>query len=94
MRLNEPEHCSRLLDNASLITASSQAGFRHGCVSFPRGLWRKVFHFALGSFAGKLHPMSAEQENLKDRKTLDERAEMTELERIRHSCAHVMAVWH
>lgn len=35
--------------------------------------------------------MSAEQENLKDRKTLDDRARMTELERIRHSCAHVMA---
>ena len=35
--------------------------------------------------------MSAEQENLKDRKSLDERARMTELERIRHSCAHVMA---
>src|SRR5215813_106290 len=26
-----------------------------------------------------------------ERKTLDERARMTELERIRHSCAHVMA---
>src|SRR5438034_11543078 len=26
-----------------------------------------------------------------DRKTLDERSKMTELERIRHSCAHVMA---
>src|SRR6266404_3855050 len=26
-----------------------------------------------------------------ERKTLDERAKMTELERIRHSCAHVMA---
>src|SRR5437867_1304693 len=26
-----------------------------------------------------------------DRKTLDERNRMTELERIRHSCAHVMA---
>ena len=35
--------------------------------------------------------MSAEQENLKDRKTLDDRARMTELERIRHSAAHVMA---
>src|SRR5208283_1412014 len=35
--------------------------------------------------------MSAEQENLKQRKTLDDRARMTELERIRHSCAHVMA---
>src|SRR5580658_7466207 len=35
--------------------------------------------------------MSAEQENLKERKTLDDRAKMTELERIRHSCAHVMA---
>src|SRR5215510_6812026 len=27
----------------------------------------------------------------KQRKSLDERAKMTELERIRHSCAHVMA---
>jgi len=37
--------------------------------------------------------MSSEQEdpNLKDRKTLDDRAKMTELERIRHSCAHVLA---
>src|SRR5512136_3161656 len=35
--------------------------------------------------------MAAEQEQLKDRKTLDDRAKMTELERIRHSCAHVMA---
>src|SRR5476649_250477 len=26
-----------------------------------------------------------------ERKTLDERAKMTELERIRHSCAHVLA---
>ncbi|HEY3762970.1 MAG TPA: threonine--tRNA ligase [Verrucomicrobiae bacterium] len=35
--------------------------------------------------------MSAEQENQKERKTLDDRAKMTELERIRHSCAHVLA---
>jgi threonyl-tRNA synthetase len=35
--------------------------------------------------------MSAEQDPLKDRKTLDDRAKMTELERIRHSCAHVLA---
>jgi threonyl-tRNA synthetase len=35
--------------------------------------------------------MSAEQQEPKDRKTLDDRARMTELERIRHSCAHVMA---
>ncbi|HTX21548.1 MAG TPA: threonine--tRNA ligase [Candidatus Aquilonibacter sp.] len=35
--------------------------------------------------------MSAEQENLNERKTLDDRAKMTELERIRHSAAHVMA---
>lgn len=28
---------------------------------------------------------------MKERKTLDERSKMTELERIRHSCAHVMA---
>ena len=26
-----------------------------------------------------------------ERKTLDDRAKMTELERIRHSCAHVLA---
>jgi threonyl-tRNA synthetase len=35
--------------------------------------------------------MADEQQELKDRKTLDDRAKMTELERIRHSCAHVMA---
>jgi threonyl-tRNA synthetase len=38
--------------------------------------------------------MSAEQDQpdpLKDRKSLDDRAKMTELERIRHSCAHVLA---
>jgi len=35
--------------------------------------------------------MSAEQPEPKERKTLDDRAKMTELERIRHSCAHVMA---
>jgi threonyl-tRNA synthetase len=34
--------------------------------------------------------MSAEQQE-KDRKTLDDRQKMTELERIRHSCAHVLA---
>jgi len=35
--------------------------------------------------------MADEQEQLKERKTLDERAKMTELERIRHSAAHVLA---
>jgi threonyl-tRNA synthetase len=37
--------------------------------------------------------MSSQQDNdpLKDRKSLDDRAKMTELERIRHSCAHVLA---
>src|SRR5579884_4525600 len=35
--------------------------------------------------------MAVEEKDLKDRKTLDERARMTELERLRHSCAHVMA---
>src|SRR5580698_1520742 len=41
--------------------------------------------------------MAEENNNLQpsqpdaDRKTLDERAKMTELERIRHSCAHVLA---
>src|SRR5438309_11636795 len=31
------------------------------------------------------------QQQQPQRKTLDDRAKMTELERIRHSCAHVMA---
>src|ERR1700756_5758267 len=35
--------------------------------------------------------MSSDQEQPNERKTLDDRAKMTELERIRHSCAHVMA---
>jgi len=35
--------------------------------------------------------MSAEQQEPKERKNLDDRAKMTELERIRHSAAHVMA---
>src|ERR1051325_8970662 len=35
--------------------------------------------------------MESENPELKERKTLDERAKLTELERIRHSCAHVMA---
>ncbi|HXT11544.1 MAG TPA: threonine--tRNA ligase [Candidatus Angelobacter sp.] len=35
--------------------------------------------------------MADEQEQPKERKSLDDRAKMTELERIRHSCAHVMA---
>ncbi|MEW6302062.1 MAG: aminoacyl--tRNA ligase-related protein [Verrucomicrobiota bacterium] len=35
--------------------------------------------------------MADEQPEPKERKTLDDRARMTELERIRHSCAHVMA---
>jgi threonyl-tRNA synthetase len=35
--------------------------------------------------------MPDENQEPKDRKSLDERAQMTELERIRHSCAHVMA---
>jgi threonyl-tRNA synthetase len=35
--------------------------------------------------------MADETQPSKERKTLDERAKMTELERIRHSCAHVMA---
>src|ERR1700728_511944 len=41
--------------------------------------------------------MSAEQQppapenNQPERKSLDDRAKMTELERIRHSCAHVLA---
>ncbi|MCP5526349.1 MAG: threonine--tRNA ligase [Verrucomicrobiales bacterium] len=35
--------------------------------------------------------MPEENQQLKERKTLDEREKMTELERLRHSCAHVMA---
>ena len=35
--------------------------------------------------------MADEQQDPKERKSLDDRAKMTELERIRHSCAHVMA---
>jgi threonyl-tRNA synthetase len=35
--------------------------------------------------------MADEKEQVKERKTLDDRAKMTELERIRHSCAHVLA---
>src|SRR3989442_13876525 len=35
--------------------------------------------------------MESDNQEPKERKSLDERAKMTELERIRHSCAHVMA---
>src|SRR6266404_761570 len=35
--------------------------------------------------------MADENEPPKERKSLDDRAKMTELERIRHSCAHVLA---
>src|SRR5271165_1165878 len=35
--------------------------------------------------------MQAEQPNQAERKTLDDRNRMTDLERLRHSCAHVMA---
>src|SRR5438034_7369278 len=35
--------------------------------------------------------MEADKNNATERKSLDERNKMTELERIRHSCAHVMA---
>src|SRR3954463_4616985 len=35
--------------------------------------------------------MEAKQNNQAERKTLDDRNKMTELERIRHSCAHVLA---
>src|SRR3974390_2659803 len=35
--------------------------------------------------------MANEKEQVKERKSLDDRAKMTELERIRHSCAHVLA---
>src|SRR6266508_6127802 len=35
--------------------------------------------------------MPDENQKSKQRKSLDDRAKMTELERIRHSCAHVLA---
>src|SRR5438309_10496642 len=35
--------------------------------------------------------MEADKNKQPERKTLDDRAKMTELERIRHSCAHVLA---
>src|SRR5262245_17287390 len=35
--------------------------------------------------------MEADQNQQPERKSLDDRNKMTELERIRHSCAHVMA---
>src|SRR5947208_15995017 len=35
--------------------------------------------------------MEADKNNVTERKSLDDRNKMTELERIRHSCAHVMA---
>src|SRR5947208_4620419 len=35
--------------------------------------------------------MEADKNNVTERKSLDDRNKMTELERIRHSCAHVLA---
>src|SRR6266404_109756 len=35
--------------------------------------------------------MEANKNNTPERKTLDDRNKMTELERLRHSCAHVLA---
>ena len=35
--------------------------------------------------------MEAEESKQPERKTLDDRNQMTDLERLRHSCAHVMA---
>ena len=35
--------------------------------------------------------MQADNDKQPERKTLDERHRMSELERLRHSCAHVMA---
>src|SRR6188768_3211739 len=35
--------------------------------------------------------MANDDDKQRERKSLDDRAKMTELERIRHSCAHVMA---
>jgi threonyl-tRNA synthetase len=47
---------------------------------------------SLCAFVVNLIPMSAEnQQPPAERKTLDDRVKMSELERIRHSCAHVMA---
>jgi threonyl-tRNA synthetase len=48
---------------------------------------------SLRPFAGKLPEIMAEEQPQPnpERKTLDDRAKMTELERIRHSCAHVLA---
>src|ERR1035437_7551888 len=47
---------------------------------------------SLCAFVVNLIPMSAEnQQPPAECKTLDDRAKMSELERIRHSCAHVMA---
>jgi threonyl-tRNA synthetase len=47
---------------------------------------------SLCAFVVNLIPMSAEnQQPPAERKTLDDRAKMSELERLRHSCAHVMA---
>src|SRR3989442_15918941 len=43
------------------------------------------------SSAVKVLSMPDENQESNERKTLDERAKMTELERIRHSCAHVLA---
>src|SRR5436309_9034785 len=38
-----------------------------------------------------MFPMESENNKQPERKSLDERKKMTELERIRHSCAHVLA---
>src|SRR5436309_11569001 len=38
-----------------------------------------------------MFPMESENNKQPERKTLDERSRMTDLERIRHSCAHVLA---
>src|SRR6266446_4928965 len=45
---------------------------------------------AFEAFLFKRLPMQSDS-NQPDRKTLDDRNRMTDLERLRHSCAHVMA---
>jgi threonyl-tRNA synthetase len=52
----------------------------------PQGISSRPAHPGLTNpFGIRYHPI------MSDRKTLDERQQMTDLERLRHSCAHVMA---
>src|SRR3982751_853195 len=51
-----------------------------------------IFPFEAFSFsASNTNFMDSNQQQPPERKSLDERNKMTELERIRHSCAHVLA---